>query len=131
MRLRIGVGEAWVCLRRGIRETRDRGGRAVGGAPAAETLKVPHCRSVASQSPMGWLVLGLQGHDTWEPVDQLQGTHVKGLVNAFNEKLRVATPQSNAAAPSVGKPASAGSKRPAAAAPATVQPQKSGKARKS
>ena len=26
--------------------------------------------------------------DTWEPVDQLQGSHVKGLINAYNEKLR-------------------------------------------
>ena len=29
-----------------------------------------------------------EGHDTWEPVDQLQGSHVKGLINAYNEKLR-------------------------------------------
>ena len=28
------------------------------------------------------------GHDTWEPVGQLQGSHVKGLINAYNEKLR-------------------------------------------
>ena len=29
-----------------------------------------------------------EGHDTWEPVDQLQGSHVKGLINAHNQKLR-------------------------------------------
>jgi hypothetical protein len=28
------------------------------------------------------------GHDTWEPVDQLQSSHVKDLINAFNQKLR-------------------------------------------
>ena len=30
------------------------------------------------------------GHDTWEPVDQLQGERVKALVNEYNEKLRAA-----------------------------------------
>ena len=39
------------------------------------------------------------GHDTWEPVDQLQGIHVKGLINAFNVKLRAA----QAKAPAVAK----------------------------
>ena len=28
------------------------------------------------------------GHDTWEPLDQLQGAHVKSLISAFNADLR-------------------------------------------
>ena len=30
------------------------------------------------------------GHDTWEPVDQLQGERVKAMVNAYNVKVREA-----------------------------------------
>ena len=35
-----------------------------------------------------WAGAQWKGHDTWEPVDQLQGSHVKGLINTYNEKLR-------------------------------------------
>ena len=38
--------------------------------------------------PVEWAGAQWEGHDTWEPVDQLQGSHVKGLINAYNEKLR-------------------------------------------
>ena len=31
------------------------------------------------------------GHDTWEPIDQLQGERVKAMVNAYNVKLREAS----------------------------------------
>ena len=37
---------------------------------------------------VGVCAVGREGHDTWEPADQLQGSHVKGLINAYNEKLR-------------------------------------------
>ena len=37
---------------------------------------------------VGGCAVGREGHDTWEPADQLQGSHVKGLINAYNEKLR-------------------------------------------
>ena len=35
-----------------------------------------------------WTGAQWAGHDTWEPVDQLQGTQVKTLLNTCNEKLR-------------------------------------------
>ena len=48
--------------------------------------RLPHGRSVAAHDRRG----GVVGHDTWEPIDQLQGERVKALVNAYNEKLRAA-----------------------------------------
>ena len=61
---------------------------------------------------------GEQGHDTWEPVDQLQGSHVKALINGFNEKLR-GTASAKAAAPVSGRVAA---KRPATAPAASSAP---------
>jgi hypothetical protein len=52
----------------------------------------PNTRQRTGKKCMHYLVewAGAQwlGHDTWEPVDQLQGSHVKDLINAFNQKLR-------------------------------------------